>query len=167
MTTETSNPYEGPIEPPLPETRYRRSALSIAAAVVHTAGYLILVMSAASLLLITLLLTGLEGVRIDELALAMLVIAAGAIAVWLLLNEVHCFRVLTIRRERLLSRLAMVATFIPLMMSLLWLSEYLAYGFYDVNAVPAMWMAVLALVWLLLAFVRFGRTRRNDQDSRA
>lgn len=153
MTIDQSNPYEFVSAEQQMQSGYRRSAVSTVAALLHSVGYLLLAL--ASVLMVMLVLAGgLDDARNDEAALAVLVAASGPVAGWLLLMEIGCFRMPDVRRERLLSRMAVAASVAPVLLSVFWFNEFLMSGAWDLNAVPAIWAALFAAAWLLSAVVR-------------
>ncbi len=153
MGAERSNPYFVSVLQQPTEKSYRRPVFCTVAACIHMTGYSMLVLIGI-LFLFIVPFGGLAGARSDEVALAILAISALPIAGWLVLTEIRCLRVSTVRRERLLSRLAMAGTVMPGLMSVFWWYEYAAFGHYQLNAVPAMWMAGVTLLWLMTAWHR-------------
>ncbi len=148
MSNDNSNPYASPPTTPLPEERFSRPLSSILVAGIHMIGYLILVLAGIALLLSIISgVGGFSGARADEVALAWLAISAAPVAGWLVRMEIRCFFFPTEQRERLLSRMAMLATVAPVLMSGFWFYEYAAFGSYQLNAVPGIQAALFSLVW--------------------
>ena len=133
-------------------------------------GYSILLLLGVALLLSILFgVSGLSNARTDEWALAVLAISAAPFAGWLVLQEICGFLYPTEQHERLLSRIAMLATAAPAVMSGFWFYEYLAFGHYELNAVPGFLAAACSLLWFAAGAYRLVRlppkvSDRQDSD---
>ncbi len=164
MSVDHSNPYAvSPLAEPLDKS-FRRPLSSGLVAVVHVVGYLMQSLW-GGLLLVILPLGGFTGARTDEYALGVMAILFVPVCVWLSREEIRCFRAPGIDRERRLSRMAMLTTVAPVLMSAFWFSEYLVFGSYQANGIPAIWAAVFSLFWCASGAYRFLRVAALAVDA--
>ena len=165
VSGENPNPYAVSPLPRLTGTQFKRPLSCGLVACMHVIGYSILVLLGVALLLsIVFGVDGLSSARSDEVALAVLAICAAPFAGWLVLMEIRCFRFPTEQRERLLSRMAMLATTAPAIMSGFWFYEYLAFGYYELNAIPGFQAAACSLLWFGSGAYRFVMLPQDVSD---
>lgn len=108
-----------------------------------------------------LLLVGQISGRPEEILLSLLILAASPVIGWFALMEIPSLRSPMPGRERLLARFAVLTTFVPFGLSVFWAYEYLAFGYFEANAVPAIFALGFAVIWFWVTMLRLRMAKRQ------
>lgn len=98
--------------------------------------------------------------RPDEFAVLTLSVLFAPVALVFSRREFLHARSMSDCQERRLSVISMAATLGPLTAAAFWFYEYVAFGFFEANAIPAILALVFAACWFAVSLVRFRRVSR-------
>lgn len=155
-----SNPYEVAYDLSAVTTElHRRSGFWRAVIAVQILAYAAYIAVTLFVALFTAFM-GFGTARTDERLLLCLMLLAAPIVAWLFMMELMTWHSENPNRERLLAGFSVLFSAVPLVMSAFYCYEYIAFGAFELNAVPCMISLGVGGIWAWAATRRFRRTQR-------
>lgn len=98
-----------------------------------------------------------------EIALSLAACAAVPVVCWFAAHELRGVRYPIWHREMLLAKFALLTVLVPVGLSAFWLYEYVAFGSFQANFVPAVGALIFAAVWFRIGKLRLTMARETAQ----